>query len=76
MQALEWAIDPYLRASPFDDPTLVQRALRQWLIWTLSDLRRSPLHGPSWYRPIANRLGDLMRFATERPTTWARWIRR
>lgn len=56
-----------------DDPTLEARIVRRVVTRSLSNLRRTPLAGPSWYRPVAANLADLMMFAIDRPETWARW---
>jgi hypothetical protein len=36
-------------------------------------LRRTPLAGPSWYRPIAATLTDLLTFAIDEPSIWNQW---
>jgi len=40
---------------------------------SLSNLRRTPLLGPSWYRPIAANLTDLLTFAVDKPSVWNAW---
>ncbi len=37
---------------------------------------RRPLTGPSWHRPVAAGLADLLTFATDHPATWRRWLGR
>ncbi len=58
------------------DPTLEQRIVRLALGNAFAGLRRSPAVGPSWYRPLAAVMADLLAFATDHPATWQRWLGR
>ena len=58
------------------DPTFEQRIVRLALSNSLAGLRRSPATGPSWYRPLAAAMADLLAFATDHPETWRRWLGR
>ena len=58
------------------DPTLEQRIVRLALRNALAGLRRAPKTGPSWYRPLAAVMADLLAFATDHPATWQRWLGR
>lgn len=55
------------------DPTLEARTVRSVVSRCVYNLARSPLTGPSWYRPIAANLTDLLTFAIDHPSTWAAW---
>ena len=61
---------------PTTDPTLEQRVVHLALSNALAGLRRSPATGPSWYRPLAAVMADLLAFATDQPETWSRWLGR
>ncbi len=61
------------RSTPADDPSLEARIIRGVIARGLLVLRRTPLLGPSWYRPIAATLFDLLTFAIDEPATWNRW---
>jgi hypothetical protein len=70
------AIRPTLRgyrSTITDDPSLEARIIRVVIARSLSMLRRTPLAGPSWYRPIAATLTDLLTFAIDEPATWNQW---
>jgi aminoglycoside phosphotransferase (APT) family kinase protein len=70
------AIEPILRGyrlTEVGDPSLEARIVRVVVARSLSTLRRTPLLGPSWYRPIAATLFDLLTFAIDEPSTWNRW---
>ncbi len=58
------------------DPTLEQRIVHLALSNALAGLRRTPATGPSWYRPLAAVMADLLAFATDQPETWHRWLGR
>lgn len=58
------------------DPTLEQRIVHLALSNAIAGLRRSPKTGPSWYRPLAAVMADLLGFATDHPETWFRWLGR
>ncbi len=72
MRSVETALRGYRQVRD-DDPTLEKRIVRRIVARSLSNLRRTPLSGPSWYRPIAANLTDLLTFAIDHPTAWARW---
>lgn len=72
MQTIELVLAGYRAERPVD-PTLEARIVRRVVARSLSNLCRSPLTGPSWYRPIAANLSDLLTFAIDHPTTWATW---
>ena len=72
MRSIETALSGY-RDVRDGDPTLEARIIRRVIARSLSNLRRSPLLGPSWYRPIAANLTDILTFAIDNPTTWAIW---
>ena len=61
---------------PRTDPTLEQRIVHLALCNALAGLRRAPKTGPSWYRPLAAVMADLLAFATDHPETWSRWLGR
>jgi aminoglycoside phosphotransferase (APT) family kinase protein len=70
------AIQPTLRgyrSTTIDDRSLEARIVRVVIARSLSTLRRTPLLGPSWYRPIAATLFDLLTFAIDEPAAWSRW---
>lgn len=73
MLSIEVALCGY-REVRRDDPTLELRIVRRKLARSLSNLCRSPLAGPSWYRPVAASLTDLLTFAVERRETWESWV--
>jgi hypothetical protein len=73
MHAIETALRGY-RSMRKDDPTLEARILRRVLARSLSNLCRTPLTGPSWYRPIAANLTDLLTFAIDRRHIWDAWL--
>ncbi|MEO6468930.1 MAG: aminoglycoside phosphotransferase family protein [Acidimicrobiia bacterium] len=61
---------------PTTDPTLEQRIVHLALANAVAGLRRAPKTGPSWYRPLATVMADLLAFATDHPATWQRWLGR
>ncbi len=61
---------------PATDPTFEQRIVHLALSNALAGLRRTPATGPSWYRPLAAVMADLLAFATDHPQTWRRWLGR
>ena len=73
MQSIEVALRGY-REVRGDDPTLEARIVRRVLVRSVSNLCRTPLTGPSWYRPVAAQLTDLLTFASDRPNTWRSWL--
>ncbi len=58
------------------DPGLEQRIVRLAIGNAIYGLRRTARTGPSWYRPLAANISDLLSFATDQPDTWQRWIGR
>jgi aminoglycoside phosphotransferase (APT) family kinase protein len=72
MRSIETALRGYRHVRD-DDPTLEARVARRVIARSLSNLRRTPLAGPSWYRPIAANITDMLTFAIDNPTAWARW---
>lgn len=58
------------------DPTLEPRIVHGAISRSIAGLRRSPLTGLSWYRPVAAGLADLLTFATDHPDTWRGWLGR
>ena len=58
------------------DDGLEQRFVRLAIGNAIYGLRRTPDTGPSWYRPVAAHLSDLLLFATDQPNVWQRWINR
>ena len=72
MVAIERTLQGY-REVRGTDPTLEARIIRSVVARCLYNLARSPLAGPSWYRPIAANLTDLLTFAIDHPATWAEW---
>jgi aminoglycoside phosphotransferase (APT) family kinase protein len=72
MRSIELALRGY-RSVRTDDPTLEARVVRRVVARSLANLCRTPLSGPSWYRPIAANLTDLLTFATDSQVTWNRW---
>ncbi len=72
MHAVDLTLRGY-RSVQLADPTLEARIIRRVLARSLSNLRRSPLDGPSWYRPIAANLTDMLCFAVEEPARWQAW---
>jgi aminoglycoside phosphotransferase (APT) family kinase protein len=75
MRSIEVALRGY-RAVRTDDPTLEARIIRRVIARSLANLRRTPLLGPSWYRPIAANLTDVLTFAIDNPRTWSSWTGR
>jgi len=69
MHAVKHTLEGYRQIRP-QDPTLEARILRRIVARSVSNLRRSPLIGPSWYRPIAANLVDMLTFAAEEPALW------
>ena len=61
---------------PTMEPTLELRIVHLALSNALAGLRRSPKIEPSWYRPLAAVMADLLAFATDHPATWQRWLGR
>lgn len=59
-----------------DDPTLEARIIRRVVARSLSNMRRTPREGPSWYRPIAANLTDILTFAIDEPNRWRAWTQR
>jgi aminoglycoside phosphotransferase (APT) family kinase protein len=77
MTAMAQAFDGYRAVLGADvDETLEQRAVHQAICRAVYGLRRSPLRGPSWYRPVAASLSDLFAYATDHPATWQRLLDR
>ena len=72
LQAAHTALSTYRGERPAD-PSLEARLVRRVVARSLSNLCRTPLLGPSWYRPIAATLTDLLTFAAQRPDTWHAW---
>jgi aminoglycoside phosphotransferase (APT) family kinase protein len=72
MTSIDGALRGY-RATRHEDPTLEARIVRRVVARSMYNLGRSPLVGPSWYRPLAANLTDLLAFAVDRPATWAAW---
>jgi aminoglycoside phosphotransferase (APT) family kinase protein len=72
MRALRPTLRGY-RSTTMADPSLEARVIRVVIARSLSMLRRTPLAGPSWYRPIAATLTDLLTFAIDEPSTWNQW---
>ena len=72
MKSIERTLIGY-RSVNRDDPTLEARIVRRVVARSLSNLRRTPLAGPSWYRPIAANLTDLLTFAIDRRHVWDAW---
>lgn len=73
MRSIETTLRGY-RSIRNDDPTLEARIIRRAVARSLSNLCRTPLTGPSWYRPIAANITDLPTFAIDRPHTWDAWL--
>jgi aminoglycoside phosphotransferase (APT) family kinase protein len=73
MHSIETALRGY-RSIRNDDPTLEARIIRRVLARSLSNLCRTPRTGPSWYRPIAANLTDLLTFAIDRHHIWDAWL--
>lgn len=72
LTAVVHALDGYRAAGARDDG-IEARILRRIAIRSLTALRRAPLTGPSWYRPLAATLTDLLTFAIADPARWGRW---
>lgn len=75
MRSIELSLRGYRQACT-DDPTLEQRVVRRVVARSLSNLCRAPRTGPSWYRPVAANLTDLLTFAADRPEIWNAWTQR
>jgi aminoglycoside phosphotransferase (APT) family kinase protein len=75
MVSVARVLDGY-RSVRVEDPTLEARIVRRVIARCLYNLARSPLTGPSWYRPIAANLTDMMSFALDHPATWSQWFSR
>jgi aminoglycoside phosphotransferase (APT) family kinase protein len=75
MRSIEAALRGY-RNKRTDDPTLEARIIRRVVARSMANLLRSPLLGPSWYRPIAANLADVLTFAVDDPKTWTSWTGR
>lgn len=73
MRSIEMVLRGY-RGIRSDDPTLEARIVRRVLARSLSNLCRTPLGGPSWYRPVAANLTDLLTFAIDRRQVWESWL--
>ena len=73
MRSIERALRGY-RMVRADDPTLEARIIRRVLARSLTNLCRTPLTGPSWYRPVAANLTDLLTFAVDRRPVWESWL--
>ena len=74
LQSVDVALRGY-RSARLEDPTLEARILRRIISRSLANMRRAPLAGPSWYRPIAANLTDLLTFAIDCPEMWSAWTR-
>ena len=72
MRALQPTLRGY-RSTTLGDRSLEARIIRAVIARSLSLLRRTPLLGPSWYRPIAATLTDLLTFAIDETSIWSRW---
>jgi aminoglycoside phosphotransferase (APT) family kinase protein len=72
MRAIQATLRGY-RSTTTGDRSLEARIVRKVIARSLSVLRRTPLLGPSWYRPIAATLTDLLTFAIDDPSTWNEW---
>ena len=75
MRSIELALSGYRTVRRVDDPSLEARIIRRVLARSLSNLCRTPLTGPSWYRPVAANLTDLLTFAVDRRHVWDSWLR-
>ncbi len=75
MRSIELALRGYRTVRRVDDPSLEARIIRRVLARSLSNLCRTPLTGPSWYRPVAANLTDLLTFAVDRRHVWDSWLR-
>jgi aminoglycoside phosphotransferase (APT) family kinase protein len=73
MHSIEVALRGY-RSVHTDDPALEARIVRRVLARSLANLSRAPLAGPSWYRPVAANLTDLLTFAIDRRRVWESWL--
>lgn len=73
MRSVELALRGY-RSVRSDDPTLEARIVRRVLARSLMNLCRTPLGGPSWYRPVAANLTDVLTFAIDRRAVWDSWL--
>lgn len=73
MHSIELVLRGY-RTERSDDPTLEARIVQRVVIHAVHHLRRTPRTGPSWYRPVAARLTDMLTFAIDRRDTWERWL--
>ena len=61
------------RAVTTSDQSLESRIVRSVIARSVSGLRRTPRLGPSWYRPIAATVTDLLTFAVDHPDLWHAW---
>jgi len=73
LAAIERTLRGYRAVRPGNDPTLETRIVRCVVARSMHNLARSPLTGPSWYRPVAANLTDLLTFAIDNPDTWRAW---
>ena len=77
LAAAAQTLDGYREAGgAADDDGLEQRFVRLAIGNAIYGLRRTAHTGPSWYRPLAANLSDLLMFATDQPEVWRRWINR
>ena len=75
MHSIEIALRGY-REVVKDDPTLEARIVQRVVARSLSNLCRTPLTDPSWYRPIAANLTDLLTFAIDHRPVFDAWLQR
>jgi aminoglycoside phosphotransferase (APT) family kinase protein len=73
MHSIEIALSGY-REVVTDDPTLEARIVQRVVARCLSNLCRTPLTGPSWYRPVAANLTDLLTFALDHRPVFDAWL--
>jgi aminoglycoside phosphotransferase (APT) family kinase protein len=73
MRSIARVLAGYRSVRGDDDPTLEARIVRRVVARSVSNLARAPLTGPSWYRPAAANITDMLTFAIDHPDTWARW---
>ncbi len=66
------ALDGY-RTVTEPDPAFGPRLVRRLIARSLYNLRRTPLPGPSWYRPSAATITDMLTFAVDHPDIWRTW---
>ena len=72
LRAVRAALVSYRTLAP-GDPALEARIVRRILARALVGLRRTPRLGPSWYRPIAATLTDVLAFVGDFPVDWSEW---